>query len=76
MTKEKIIEVAKKAGFFVNSKMIVTSPFAEDVCIYYLLEGFAKLLVKECIDIVDDGGEFASRSNLVEKLQNHFGVKE
>ena len=31
MTKEEIIEVAKKAGFFVNSKMVVTSPFAEDV---------------------------------------------
>jgi hypothetical protein len=37
---------------------------------------FAELIVQECIDIVGDGGEFASRPKLVEKLQKHFGVEE
>ena len=36
---------------------------------------FAELLVRECIDIVGAGGEFASRPKLVEKLQEHFGVE-
>ena len=40
------------------------------------LSKFAELIVKECVDIVAYGGEFASRTSLVEKLQNHFGVKE
>jgi 2,4-dienoyl-CoA reductase-like NADH-dependent reductase (Old Yellow Enzyme family) len=37
---------------------------------------FAELIVRECIDIVGVGGEFASRPKLVEKLQEHFGVEE
>ena len=41
-----------------------------------LLEKFAELIVRECIDIVGAGGEFASRPKLVEKLQEHFGVEE
>ncbi len=39
-------------------------------------EKFAELIVRECIDIVGVGGEFASRPKLVEKLQEHFGVEE
>jgi 2,4-dienoyl-CoA reductase-like NADH-dependent reductase (Old Yellow Enzyme family) len=40
------------------------------------LYSFAELIVKECIDIVAAGGEFASRPKLVEKLQEHFGIQE
>jgi len=40
------------------------------------MEKFAELIVRECIDIVGAGGEFASRPKLVEKLQEHFGVTE
>lgn len=36
---------------------------------------FAKLIVQECVDIVDAGGEFASRTKLVEKLKERFGVE-
>lgn len=36
----------------------------------------AELIVRECIDIVGVGGEFASRPKLVENLQKHFGVEE
>jgi 2,4-dienoyl-CoA reductase-like NADH-dependent reductase (Old Yellow Enzyme family) len=42
----------------------------------YFAEKFAELIVRECIDIVSAGGEFASRPKLVEKLQEHFGVEE
>lgn len=40
------------------------------------LEKFAELLVQECIDIVDRGGEFVSRPKMVERLREHFGVEE
>ena len=36
----------------------------------------AELIVREYIDIVAAGGEFASRPKLVEKLQEHFGIQE
>jgi 2,4-dienoyl-CoA reductase-like NADH-dependent reductase (Old Yellow Enzyme family) len=39
-------------------------------------EKFAELIVRECIDLVAAGGEFASRPKLVENLQEHFGVEE
>jgi 2,4-dienoyl-CoA reductase-like NADH-dependent reductase (Old Yellow Enzyme family) len=39
-------------------------------------EKFAELIVRECIDIVGVGGEFARRPKLVEKLQEHFGVEQ
>jgi hypothetical protein len=44
MTKEEIIEMARQAGFFINDKLIVTSPFIEDICISPMLKEFAKLV--------------------------------
>lgn len=40
--------------------------------LYDLIE----LTVKDCIDVVDVGGEFCSRHKMVERLKEHFGVKE
>ena len=40
------------------------------------LEKFAELIVAECIDVVDVGGEFVSRPKMVERLKQHFGVEE
>ena len=37
---------------------------------------FAELIVQECIDVVDVGGEFVSRPKMVERLKQHFGVEE
>lgn len=37
---------------------------------------FAKLILQECIDVVDVGGEFVSRPKMVERLKKHFGVEE
>ena len=39
-------------------------------------EKFAELIVQECIDVVDVGGEFVSRPKMVERLKEHFGVEE
>ena len=41
-----------------------------------IYEKFAELLVRECIDVVDVGGEFVSRPKMVERLKEHFGVEE
>ena len=40
------------------------------------IEKFAELIVQECIDVVDVGGEFVSRPKMVERLKEHFGVEE
>ena len=37
---------------------------------------FAKLIVEECLNLVDRGGEFVSRPKLVERIKEHFGVEE
>ena len=46
MTKEEIIEMARQAGFFINDKLTVTSPFIENICISPMLKEFAKLVAE------------------------------
>ena len=57
MTKYEIIEMAEQAGFFINDKLTVTSPFIEDICISPMLKKFAKLVAEhereECALIAD-----------------------
>ena len=43
---------------------------------YNALEKFAELIVEECLNLVDQGGEFVSRPKLVEKIKEHFEVEE
>ena len=38
-------------------------------------EKFAELIVEECLNLVDRGGEFVSRPKLVERIKEHFGVE-
>jgi len=47
MTNEKIIEMARQAGFFVNDELTITSPFIEDICISPMLKAFAKLVAEK-----------------------------
>lgn len=61
---ERISKLAEQAGFDLGNGQS------------YKVENFAELIVRECIDIVAAGGEFASRPKLVEKLQEHFGIEE
>lgn len=37
-------------------------------------EKFAELIVEECLNLVDRGGEFVSRPKLVERIKEHFGI--
>ena len=39
-------------------------------------EKFAEMIVGECLNLVDRGGEFVSRPKLVERIKEHFGVEE
>ena len=74
MTKE---EMNKRIRKLIEQATIIGEPsYPDSKFEYFDKEKFAELIVKECIDIVAYGGEFASRTNLVEKLQNHFGVEE
>lgn len=41
-----------------------------------VLEKFAEMILERVIDIVGDGGEFASRPKLIEKIKNEFGIDE
>ena len=47
MTQQEIIELARQAGFFINDKLTVTSPFIEDICISPMLKEFAKLIAEK-----------------------------
>lgn len=76
--KERIRELAEQANIRFGRMAILDGDprgMARFVA-YSKFEKFAELIVKECIDIVGAGGEFASRPKLVEKLQEHFGVEE
>jgi hypothetical protein len=44
MSNDEIIEMARQAGFFINDKLTITSPFIEDICISPMLKEFAKLV--------------------------------
>jgi 2,4-dienoyl-CoA reductase-like NADH-dependent reductase (Old Yellow Enzyme family) len=68
MMNERIQELIKQAMVLDDGELFVREVFDR--------EKFAQLIVRECIDIVAAGGEFASRPKLVEKLQEHFGVEE
>ena len=48
----------------------------EGIILELALEKFAELIVEECLDLVDRGGEFVSRPKLVERIKEHFGVEE
>lgn len=41
-----------------------------------LTNKFAELLLEDVLNIVGNGGEFASRPKLVEQIKERFGVEE
>ena len=67
---ERIKELILEAGFPKFDKMYVVSDGEE-------LERFAELIVRECLEIVDEEGcgEGGSVRALV-KIKEHFGVEE
>jgi len=57
---DKIKELTLKAGFCEVSGCGITPPYIEDSDISDLLEDFAQLIIKECID----------------NINNHFGIEK
>lgn len=70
---EKIKELAKESGiasFLLNGTVV--SPWVEDTDIGDYVENFAELIVKECLNIVD---EVCDSSNNPEwRILEHFGM--
>ena len=70
---ERIKQLANQAGAevkIIHGDILYISKADLDI------EKFAELIVEECIDVVDVGGEFVSRPKMVERLKQHFGVEE
>lgn len=63
---ERILEIARESGLLVHNPAGVPTK----------LEKFAELIVEECLNLVDHGGEFVSRPKLVERIKQHFGIEE
>jgi len=73
--KEKVLEIADRAGFVVN----IGGHDDRNADLHYKLDRFAELIVRECIDVCANGwqGEFtaAGISQCVSDLKEHFGVE-
>ena len=73
---ERIQELAKQAG------IKLAKGDNEDQKFYWFshlsqLEGFAELIVKECIDtVLDCTVEYTTRPQVANEIKQHFGVEE
>ena len=68
---ERIQELAYQAEEYADTMVDGGSEFHP-----VFVKKLAELIVEECIDVVDVGGEFVSRPKMVERLKQHFGVEE
>jgi hypothetical protein len=64
---ERIQELCKQSGLKLDK-------LPDDV--YIPLEKFAELIVKDCIDIVNNQGPFLRYNMLTTAIQKHFGIKK
>jgi hypothetical protein len=64
---KQIQELCKQAGLKLDE-------LPDDV--YIPLEKFAELIVKDCIDIVNNQGPFLRYNMLTNAIQKHFGIKK
>jgi len=73
----RIQQIARDSGFAIIEDGVYGERWYSSKCGMSAEEmaKFAQMIVRECIDIVDQGGEFVSRPKLVERLQQHFGVE-
>ena len=68
---ERIQELAYQAEEYADTMVDGGSEFHP-----VFVKKLAELILQECIDVVDVGGEFVSRPKMVERLKEHFGVEE
>jgi hypothetical protein len=79
MNYDKIKELAEQAGYYLydltethECKTVETDSKDE----WITLEKFAELIVKECIFMADEFELDVNRVGLVDRIKQHFGVKE
>jgi|GEM_PF-1251913 len=72
---EQIKLLAKKAG--INLTPAQFSGVLEDEVDEFALEDFAKLLVYECVDVIDETHRSQGLNIfIIDKIKQHFGVEE
>ena len=64
---ERIQELCKQSGLKLDE-------LPDDV--YIPLEKFAELIVKDCVDIVNNQGPFLRYNMLTNAIQKHIGIKK
>jgi hypothetical protein len=83
MNEELIQKLAEEAGFsvynrFNGKEVCVTSPYQEDAPLNEEIDYFVELIVKECIEILDNEPSGLLRPyhrRIREVLEEHFGVE-
>lgn len=74
LTNEKLIEFAIQAGL--HPTYIEHSAYSEN-SLTGLLNKFAELIVRECIDTISDCSvEYCTRPQIVSEIKEHFGVEK
>ena len=76
---KRIKELAEQAGFMLWGKETWNPGDVVDWSARYdeELEKFAELIVRECIDIIDEEGSHEGGSiRSMKKIREHFGVEE
>ena len=74
MNEQRLTEFGEQALEYAHANYIAGSDPHQWNVLYR--KKFAELIVRECIDVVDVGGEFVSRPKMVERMKQHFGVEE
>ena len=53
------------------------TPLASDMADWQVIEKFAELIIRECMDVVDTGeNQLIARFQARQSLSNHFGMNE
>ena len=68
---ERIRELAEQAEDWADNQNFYASDYRD-----YLMEKFAQLIVRECISMADDFECDVNQRGLVDRMKQHFGVKE
>lgn len=70
-----ILQFAHEAGFSVLRNGDIVSPYREDSEINELLEDFAALIIRECVDMCKSEWSGDSLDDICDQMLKHFGVE-
>ena len=68
---ERITELALQAEDWADNQNFYESDYRD-----YFMEKFAQLIVRDCIAMADDFECDVNQRGLVDRMKQHFGVKE